>query len=197
MNLPFLATRLSARARRVDERDVRAAVLVPILPTHEDGLALVLTRRAETLKTHRGEVAFPGGRVEPGDTDLVATALREAHEEVNIQPSQVHLIGLLDDLPTISGKTMVTPVVGLLTSTPAFEPQPEEVARIFSIPIDALRDGAGWRTEYHRHRGREWPIYFFDWDGETLWGLSAYITLQLLALSELGGPIELPAPYNR
>ena len=116
---------------------------------------------------------------------MTATALREAQEEVNIDPGHVEVLGLLDDMPTVTNRVMVTPVVGLLTQEPELVADPTEVARIFTIPIRALMNSNGWETRYHRHNDREWPIYYFQWDGETLWGLSAYITLQFL--SHAGG----------
>ena len=197
MDLFHLRQRLVQRVRREDHRPRRAAVLVPILALGSTDPSLILTRRAETLSSHRGEVAFPGGGVEEQDSDIVSTALREAQEEVNISPSKVEVLGLLDDLPTVTNRVMVTPVVGVLTERPDFMAEPAEVARIFTIPLDALANPNGWVTRHHEHDGRSWPVYYFEWAGETLWGLSAYITLQLLSLTEWGSPIEVPPPYNR
>ena len=157
----------------------QAAVLVPLVVTG-DSIDLLLTRRTEHLSSHRGQVAFPGGGVEPEDESLIHTALREAQEEVSLMPEFVDVIGLLDDLPTVTEDTIVTPVVGVVQDTSTLKAEPNEVARIFSIPLTYLIEPTHWRSETHIHRNRSYPLYFLDYDGETLWGLSAYITRQLL-----------------
>ncbi|MGB0645983.1 MAG: CoA pyrophosphatase [Bradymonadia bacterium] len=178
-NFSGLRSRLASRSRRVMTAQRRAAVLVPLIVT-PDSVDLLLTRRAEHLSSHRGQVAFPGGGVEPGDENLVQTALREAREEVSLMPELVEVLGLLDDLPTVTEDTIVTPVVGVVHERSTLKADPNEVARIFSIPLDYLVEPTHWRTETHIHRNRSYPLYFLDYDGETLWGLSAYITRQLL-----------------
>lgn len=170
---------LEARTRSVLTAQRRAAVLIPII-ADDKALRLLLTRRTETLSSHRGQVAFPGGGADETDPSLVHTALREAHEEVGLAPDAVDMIGLLDDLPTVTEETIVTPVVGLVKKLPELTANPSEVARIFTIPFEYLRNAAHWRTEHREHGGRTYPIYFLEYDGETLWGLSAYITRQLL-----------------
>lgn len=192
-----LRTRLTERRRNTWPATRRAGVLVPLI---DDGgpLRLILTRRTDILRSHRGHVAFPGGGVEPGDDDIIATALREAEEEIGLPRDRVEVIGLLDDIPTVTGQQIVTPVVGRITSLPALVPDPIEVARIFEVPLDALRQPAGWIMRPHQGiDGRTWPVYYFAWDEETLWGLSAYVTLQLLALTPGGAPHALPDPFDR
>lgn len=174
-----LKVTLESRRRIVLTAQRRAAVLIPIIADDTE-LRLLLTRRTETLSSHRGQVAFPGGGADDTDSSLVDTALREAHEEVGLMPNAVHTIGLLDDIPTVTEETIVTPVVGVVHALPELSANPGEVARIFTIPFQYLRKASNWRTEYREHGGRTYPIYFLDYDGETLWGLSAYITRQLL-----------------
>ena len=116
-----LRRRLGSRSRRVMTAERRAAVLVPLVLT-TDSIGLLLTRRTDHLSSHRGQVAFPGGGAEPEDKDLVQTALREAHEEVSLMPELVDVVGLLDDLPTVTEETIVTPVVGLVRETSSLEP---------------------------------------------------------------------------
>jgi 8-oxo-dGTP pyrophosphatase MutT (NUDIX family) len=183
---------LAARERRALVRPREAAVLVPIV---DDGgeLRLVLTRRTDSLSSHRGHVAFPGGRIDPEDDGFLGAALREAREEIGLDPSQVEVIGAIDDFPTVTNDTTVTPVVARLGKTPAYVPNPHEVARVFEIPLAVLRRPESWEVYEVEHGGVRWPMYSCLWDGETLWGLSAYITLHLLDLMPGGAPFALPA----
>lgn len=191
-----LKERLAGRERRRMERPARAAVLVPIV---DDGgpRRLILTRRTETLPTHAGHVAFPGGSMEPGDDGPVGTALREAREEIDLPSDAVEILGLLDDFPTVTDTMVVTPVVGRLVHVPPLRREPGEVARIFDIPLGELSDAARWRSQIFERDGRRWPVYFFDHEGETLWGLSAYIVLHLLDLLPVGAPFPLPVARLR
>ena len=180
---------LKRRKRQTITRDERAAVLVPII---DDGgpLRLLLTRRTEDLPTHQGQVAFPGGHVDPDDADPAATALREAEEEVGLSPAHVEVIGLLDDQVTQEGTVAVTPVVGLVARLPELHPTPAEVAHVFTIPVTDLTRAERWKSEDRIDRDREIRLHFFRHEGETLWGLSARIVVHLLELTPLGSPVE-------
>ena len=182
---------LAARERRVLERPRSAAVLIPVV---DDGgpLRIILTRRTDGLPTHKGQVAFPGGGVDPGDGGPVGAALREAEEEIGLPRENVEVLGLLDDFPTVNDEMTVTPVVSRVRSIPALRPAPEEVARIFFIPLDSLQQPERWVTRMVERYGRDWPLYFFEHDGETLWGLSAYMVLHFLDACGLGPPFDLP-----
>ena len=179
--LETLRATLAARERTTLERSMRAAVLVPIV---DDGgsLRLILTRRTEELPTHRGQVAFPGGHAHADDRDVVGTALREAEEEIGLSSDRVEVFGLLDDLLTRDGAVAVTPIVGRVTDLPPLRPAPEEVARVFTIPIADLAVPARWSMEIMAGSG---PIAHraFHHDGEILWGLSARIVTHLLTLA--------------
>jgi 8-oxo-dGTP pyrophosphatase MutT (NUDIX family) len=181
LNQVFQALKLSldARTRRVLSARRRAAVLMPII-VEDTQLSLLLTRRTETLSSHRGQVAFPGGGADDADPTLVHTALREAHEEVGLNSSAVDIVGLLDDVPTVTEETIVTPVIGYVQSMPELSANPSEVARIFTVPFDYLKVDSNWRVEERTHGGKTYPIYFLEYDGEILWGLSAHFTRQLL-----------------
>jgi 8-oxo-dGTP pyrophosphatase MutT (NUDIX family) len=185
-----LAAMLGSRDRLTLVGERHAAVLVPIVQT-ADGPALLLTRRTDTLSTHQGQVAFPGGRVDPEDVDRVDTALREAEEEIALARANCTVLGLLDDV-VARGKVVVTPVIAQVHGRPALTPNPAEVARIFTIPLAAMQIEEGWRTQTISWKGRTWPMYFFDYDGETLWGVSAYITLKLLNMVPGGAPFNPP-----
>ncbi len=168
----------------------RAAVLAP-LQRKRDGWHLLLIRRSlREGDKHSGQVAFPGGRVEHSDVSSTAAALREAHEEIGLPPANVKILGRLPDYTTITDY-LVTPVAGVVSSP--FNPvlQPSEVSRLFSIPLD-------WLANPRNHQRREWHpsrpkvIYFNDWDGETLWGATAAMTLHLLDAIEQK-KLHLPA----
>ena len=150
-----------------------AAVLLPLVE-HRGGLTLVFTERAEHLPDHPGQVAFPGGRAEPGDRDPAATALREAHEEVGLAPERVELSGHLG--PYISGTGFhITPVVGFVRPPVEFAPDPYEVAEVFEVPLDFLLDPANRKLESAVWKGRERDYYAFDYQGHTIWGVTAGI----------------------
>ncbi len=166
-----------------------AAVLVPLLRAPisdhgEQGWHLLLTRRSDRLAEHRGQVAFPGGRSDPGDPTPAATALREADEEVGIRPADVQLLGALNSVLTITNYS-VTPVIGVIPWPYPIQLQPDEVSRVFTIPLHWLADPAHReiqrRTIPSPQGGESLPvIYFHPYDNEVLWGMSAEITMTLL-----------------
>ena len=146
--------------------DRLAAVLAPIVL--EPGPAVILTVRAAALSRHAGEISFPGGLSEPGET-LAQTALREAQEEVGIEPAQVEVLGFLPPIHTVEFTLMVVPVVGRLEGVPTLHPSPREVARILTPRLEDLADESAWRFEYWR----EHRVWFYELDGEILWGATA------------------------
>ncbi|MEL6178685.1 MAG: CoA pyrophosphatase, partial [Myxococcota bacterium] len=141
--------------------------------------------------THKGHVAFPGGHLEEQDATLRDTALRETWEEIALPPQHVHVLGEMDDFPAIHGDLRVSPWVGQLTHVPALRPNPTEVARIFEVPLEAMSQRDRWRTEMMQRGQYTWPVYFFDVDGEVVWGLTAYIILKLSSHSPWGSPFEI------
>jgi len=154
----------------------RAAVLVPIIARPQP--TLLLTRRADSLRKHAGQVAFPGGMMDHSDPSLVFTALREAEEEVAITPASVQVIGTL---PTVTSSTgfQVTPVVGILPDTITYQPSEDEVAAVFEMPLqEALRLGRYTPLDIHRHgiEHRVWLSWFEDY---FVWGMTAGIIRQL------------------
>jgi 8-oxo-dGTP pyrophosphatase MutT (NUDIX family) len=158
-----------------------AAVLVPLF--EEDGhVRMVLTRRSSDLPSHQGEVAFPGGKVHAGEA-LEAAALREAHEEVAIEPDQVDIVGPLEELATVVGRFVLSPFVGVLPQRPALVPNPGEVARVFDVSIANLLDPDVYHQEVWDLPGlRERPMHFFEVADETVWGATARILFDLLTL---------------
>ena len=158
-----------------------SAVLVPVF--EEDGEAwLLLTRRAQHLRNHRGEVSFPGGRQDPGET-LIETAQREAFEEIGLDPATVDIVGELDHLVTVTSKAAIVPYVGVLPARPAeLHPNPDEVELVLTLPFSELLREDTFREEWWQMWGDHRPMYFFDVVGDTIWGATARILYGLLTL---------------
>lgn len=152
-----------------------AGVLVPILQ-RSGGLAVLLTQRSSDLKHHAGQASFPGGRMEPHDTDVQATALRETHEEVGISPAEVDVIGYLRAMPTITGFA-VTPVVGLVADPAELTIDRTEVDYAFEIPLDFLLDERNDRLVERDWEGARFRLTEFHYAGERVWGATAYMLL--------------------
>lgn len=159
-----------------------AAVLVPLLRV-ESGWHLLFIRRTENAHDpHSGQVAFPGGRQEAEDFSLEATALREAQEELGVNPPDVRVLGRLNDHLSITN-FRVTPVVGALAWPCELRRRPQEVARWFTVPLSWLAEAGNHELRHRRIAGYEATIpvvYFKEFDGETLWGATAQITLELI-----------------
>ena len=159
----------------------QSAVLAPLY-VDDGGPAVLLTRRAAHLRNHRGEVSFPGGRQEDHDVDLVATALREAHEEIRLAPETVEIVGELDRLSTFTSGSMIHPFVGLLSGVPdALVADPGEVAQILHVPLADLLDPEAFHEEIWRFPdGHDRSLTFFEIVGDTIWGATARMLRQLL-----------------
>ena len=162
-------------------RAMPSAVLVPVF--EEDGEAwMIFTRRSKHLRNHHGEVSFPGGRQDEGET-LVETALREAREEIGLDPSTVEIIGELDHLMTFTSKTAIVPYVGVLPGRPLdLTPNPDEVELVLTLPVRELLHADTFHQEVWNFLGGERPMMFFDVVGDTIWGATARILYGLLVL---------------
>ena len=150
-----------------------AAVLIPVV-ARPQGATVLLTRRADTLASHTGQIAFPGGRLDPGE-DAVTAALREADEEVALNPGAVEVLGLSDAYETGTG-FLVTPVVGWLRDPPEVTPSPDEVAEVFETPWDFLMDAANHRRDFYDLEAglRRW-FWAMPWGERYIWGVTAGI----------------------
>jgi 8-oxo-dGTP pyrophosphatase MutT (NUDIX family) len=166
----------------------RSAVLVALF--EEDGEThIILTRRARTLTSHRGEIALPGGRSDR-DENPVTTALREAYEEVGLDPSLVDLVGWLSPVMTFAPGSAIWPVVGVLAGRPDLVIQPSEVERVFTVPLAQLiQDGVFLEERWKRPGPRPgadadgyFPIQFFRVPGDVIWGATARVLTELLCL---------------
>ena len=152
-----------------------AAVLVAITDRPRPGL--ILTQRPEAMRTHAGQVAFPGGRIDEGE-DAVSAALREAQEELDLNPALVRLLGEADPYCTITGY-WVTPVIGIIPPDLELVPNPTEVADWFEAPLDFVLDPANQRKMTAEYRGRMRHYYQIDWQGRHIWGATAAMLVNL------------------
>lgn len=152
-----------------------AAVLVAVTDRASPGV--ILTVRREHLRTHAGQVAFPGGRIDPGE-DAVAAALREAHEEIALDPAEVRLVGASDPYRTVTGYS-VTPVIGIVPPDLPLHPSEEEVADWFEVPLDHVLDPVNQQRRSALFRGRERHYYEIEWEGRRIWGATAAMIVNL------------------
>jgi 8-oxo-dGTP pyrophosphatase MutT (NUDIX family) len=156
-----------------------AAVLIPIFERRGE-LHVVYIRRADHVSSHRGQVAFPGGRVDPTDATLLDTALREAQEEVGIEPGTVDVLGAFPEMSTLTSGIIVAPFAGVIPESTAMSPSPDEVAEVFEVPLGALSDPR-YRGEYQWSANRsKFPAIMYG--GQTIWGLTLRITENLLSI---------------
>ncbi len=155
----------------------RAAVLVPLVD-RQDGLTVLLTKRADHLHDHAGQVSFPGGRIDDADADAVAAALREAEEEVGLPRDRVEIVGRLDTYITRTGFE-VTPVIGLVDPPPAFAPDPFEVAEVFEVPLAFIAEPGNAQRQSREFQGRTRYFYVFPWQSYYIWGATAGMLVNL------------------
>ena len=177
------------RAHQTEEKGLaQAAVLIPLLKKGGEW-HILFTRRAETLKTHKGQVAFPGGRRDDEDDRIECTAVRETWEEIGIQPDEISLLGWLDQVSTPSG-FLITPVVGTIEWPYELEISEAEVSRVFTIPLLWLANPDNFQVRTLTRLGKPVPgvVFFQPYEGELLWGVTARITLNFLI--QLGFVLE-------
>lgn len=154
-----------------------AAVLIPVM-AHAEAVTVLYTQRSAHLRDHSGQIAFPGGKIDPEDPSPLHAALREAQEEIGLDPTAVRPLGYLD--PYLSGTGfLVTPVVGLVTPDVPIVPNPQEVAAVFEVPLAFLMDEGRYELHAREWRGRQRHYYAIPFGERYIWGVTAGITRNL------------------
>ncbi len=190
------------RALLGDGEEVRRAAVLVALFEEAAEARVVLTVRSEHLSTHQGEAAFPGGRLDPGE-EVVDGAIREAKEEVGLDPTTVTVVAALTPMPTVASNTVMTPVVATLPGRPQLVASPAEVVRVFDVSLHELVADGAFHEELWSVPGRpgatgipgeEFPVWFFEVAGEIVWGATARTLVELLCLVL---DVEAPASLLR
>ena len=151
-----------------------AAVLLPLLSKEEE-LHVLLTKRTQTVKVHKGQISFPGGVQEPSDESLLATALRESQEEIGLGPHDVEILGALDPIRTVTTSFLVHTFVGFIPYPYPFQPDGREVAEILLVPWHFLADDANWSKRSYHANNRSFEAYFVSYGDYRIWGATARI----------------------
>lgn len=155
----------------------KAAVLVPLF--ERDGEAwVVLTRRTASVRTHAGQISFPGGAADPGEDDLWDTAVRETCEELGVAPGDIGRLGALDDYPTYSSGFIVSAYVGSITPPETWAHSVHEIDEVIEMPVRRLAEAG--RMEVWERDGIRFPMHLFDVDAHRVWGVTAYILRRFL-----------------
>jgi 8-oxo-dGTP pyrophosphatase MutT (NUDIX family) len=178
--VPREDTNFPLYAHPPEHKPVPAAVLVPIV-NQPGGLTLMFTQRTAHLHDHGGQISFPGGRVDAGDADRIATALREAQEETGLNPSRVEIIGQLPDYDIPTG-FRVTPIVGWVEPPFELKPDPFEVADVFEVPLDFFLDSANHQRHSDVRNGRKRYYYSMPYGERNIWGATAGMVYSLVQI---------------
>jgi 8-oxo-dGTP pyrophosphatase MutT (NUDIX family) len=168
----------SIRPHKIAEKGLKpSAVLVPLI-SRAGGWCVLFTQRSHQVENHKGEISFPGGMIEPGETPLGA-ALRETREEVGIPEDKIHLLGELDEIPTISGFS-IYPFVARIDWPVQLRPNPVEIETVFILPLGDFVEEGRLKTEHWKRDGQDYPVYFYQFKECMVWGATAKITKNLI-----------------
>ena len=194
LDLPELRKRLATRSvpeftlfgddgtEGRDAASTAAAVLIPVI-AHPGELTLLFTQRTTHLKSHAGQVSFPGGRAEPGDASAEFTALREAGEEIGLAAERIEILARLPDYRTRTG-FKVTPIIGLVTPPLELSPDPREVAEVFEVPLAFLLDPRNRQRRTREFQGQQVGYYVFEYQDRVIWGATAGMLVNLHKMLE-------------
>ncbi len=151
---------------------IRAAVLLPLLESSR-GVEILLTRRTNEVKSHRGQVSFPGGTVSPADEGVIDTALRETEEEIGLSRSQIKILGTLPPISTVSTGYFVYPSVATLLPPLNFKLNTREVKEIFTVPVEFILSEQNWRLDPVETQDGTFTTFYFRYQGYLVWGMTA------------------------
>ena len=166
-----------------------AAILIPIVAVPEP--TLIFTVRTDTLPSHKGQISFPGGKIDGTDDSPRSAALRESEEEIGLDPGSVRVLGEMDSMPTFVSGYVVHPFIGWLSEVPSLERNPGEVAEILHVPIDDLAEDIR-REPGFEHAGRSYPTEAWVWNDHVIWGVTARIIREFLGLLAEAGLVDPP-----
>ena len=181
--MALVRERLGAYQRRVVGPGplIAAAVLVPIID-HAGEPYLLFAKRTDRVGHPKGQISFPGGVIDPDDASALDAALREAEEEIALPRTAVEPVGLLDDTETVATRFVMTPVVGAVWRPVAWQPDGEEIEKVIEVPFALLAAEGSCRIEHWERDGVTRPVYFFDYQDETIWGATARVLVHFLEL---------------
>ncbi len=168
------------RTEIADRALLPAAVLVPLV-WRDEVPHFIFTKRTMTVAHHKGQISFPGGAAEFGDSGPVETALRETEEEIGLERQWVRILGCLDDLVTVTS-FVVTPVVGTVDANAKFTPNAEEVAEIFELPAAAFLDSTKHRTESFEYEGTSRVVHIYEIENRVVWGVTGEIVHRFVSV---------------
>ncbi len=172
---------------RVTMADARAAaVLIPLFAQPEP--TVLFTVRTDTVASHKGQISFPGGSIDATDESAAAAALREANEELGLDPADVEIIGELDTTPTFVSGYVISPFVGWMSDRPAVSPNPAEVAEVLEVPLVDLRDEIRAEPGFS-HGGRTYPTEAWIWNDYVIWGVTARLIASFLNVLTAAGVV--------
>jgi 8-oxo-dGTP pyrophosphatase MutT (NUDIX family) len=184
LSVDALRARIAAvlnRGRRTLVLGDRVPSAVLVLFVYRGGVpAIVFGKKTEDVPHHKGQFSFPGGVVRGSDGSVVATALREAQEEIGLDPADVEVLGVLDDVPTTVTSFVITPVLGLARTEPSFHPDGREIERVIEIPLAHLLEPHAFREEEWEREGVKRPVVFVSYREDVVWGTTGRILRELL-----------------
>ena len=172
---------------RLPGKDARIAAVLILLYPNNGSICTVLMQRPDYNGVHGGQISFPGGKQEQEDSDVIQTALREAYEEIGVDPSKVNIIGILTPLFIPVSNIIVTPVAGWLNEKPLYNIKSDEVVFLFEADLKKLLDPSIVKSKPFEIRGEKVEIKYFDYNGNTIWGATAMILHELLIIIRRGG----------